>query len=904
MADIYGQSPDGGLANGGVVDGSLEITEDLKVDGDAEIDGDLTIIGNIVSADELKVADSFITCGFENPADLINLGVLFEHDFGTGGRYGGVVRRAADKVVTIYNNITPKPVNLGALPPSDAILEASTFLALQSVNAPVVDTQIVNSTGVQLILTAPGQVIVQSTQLDLTGVSTVRMGAGRDIEWQGKPDQFVRDSVGTLTISGEDKLQVQSVAGDLNLGAGGRSQYTASGSLSIRSDNADIGIAAEAVGADVNLTAANRVILNAGNQVQVGATGSPDAYSLATTRGLAGEVLTTDGAGGSSWQPPTGGNPFDQSLNVADSVAFASVELAAGGSLGWAGKPSQQLLDIGGPGAGSLILNADANLILGAPGGIQVNAVVGLSMQGATASVQANTGDAIMLSLAGDVKLQAPTGQIQLANTPLIGAPATGFTLPTVRGTVGQYLRQNAAGIVSWANVPSAAYGNLNMIGNATTTTFLASQTYVVIGGAMVAGELADFTLGANLLTYTGETAQFLVSVSQTWIHGGGTPDEFRLAIFKNGVIVANTEQRANLDSDTDYPRSSSANGIIELTTNDTIEVRVANWDDTTSVQVVDFAMSVIKVGLVAGGGGAGGDVIGPAAATDSGLALYDGVSGKLLKDSPATLTASGTLSIVQPAGPQVELSDSLNVYQTGLFGGVLRTQKGPGDVIWDTSGNRFNVYREAWVQNKLEINPGLNSVSLPQTRGLSGQVITADGLGASTWAEPVAKITKVYSQIAQNSKAATAPQSIYNILGPEGLGSKTLPANSPLGTSIAFKCSGTYTYSGGTTNILLVIGGNTLPFGFAAIGAILGYQFNIDLTVSLRTLGAGGTAWAEGSFSYVANPASGQVARIPLNGTILVNTTVDNVMDLQASFTAVGNILATESGSIVISRL
>jgi len=696
-----------------------------------------------------------------------------------------------------------------------------------------------------------------------------------------------------------------SASGDLNMTAGGRSQYTASASLSIRSDSADVSVAAEAIGTDVSLTAANRVILDGGNVVQIGASGSPNTYSLATTRGLVGQVLTSDGAGGSSWQAGGGSsNPFDQSLNTTDDVQFANVELAAGGKLGWTGKPSQQILDIGAPGAGILVVNADNNLSLGAPGGIQVNAAVALTVQGATATVQANTGDAVVLSVAGDVKLQAPTGQIQLANQTLVGAVATGFTLPTVRGSPGQYLRQNVAGLTSWTDFPSAAHGTASMVGNGLPTSFAAAGVYTPIVGIRTGSQLQDFTFAPNVLQYTGaEPSQFLVNLSQTWDHAGGTPDLFRLAIFVNGAIVPSSEQRCALDSDSDYPRSSSTNAIVQLSNGDQLDVRIANFTDTTQCTVIDHTLSIVKVGLVAGGGSSG-DVIGPAAATDSGLALYDGISGKLLKDSPATLTAGGILNITQPAGPQLELSDSLNVYQTGLFGGVLRTQKGPGDVIWDTTGNRFNSFRNMWVQADLEFNAGANSVVLPQTRGLNGQVIIADGLGGSSWAEPVSKTTKVYSQIQQNSKAATAPQSIYNILGPEGLGSKSLPANSPLGTSIAFKCSGTYTYSGGTTNILLVIGGNTLPFGFAAIGPILGYQFEISMVVALRTLGAGGTAWVQGSLTYITNPASGQVARIPLTGTIPVNTTVSNTMDLQASFTAVGNILATESGSIIISRL
>lgn len=46
------------------------------------------------------------------------------------------------------------------------------------------------------------------------------------------------------------------------------------------------------------------------------------------------------------------------------------------------------------------------------------------------------------------------------------------------------------------------------------------------------------------------------------------------------------------------------------------------------------------------GGGGGSGDVVGPASSTDTALARFSGVTGKLLKNSTATLTDAGDLSV------------------------------------------------------------------------------------------------------------------------------------------------------------------------------------------------------------------------------------------------------------------
>jgi hypothetical protein len=125
-----------------------------------------------------------------------------------------------------------------------------------------------------------------------------------------------------------------------------------------------------------------------------------------------------------------------------------------------------------------------------------------------------------------------------------------------------------------------------------------------------------------------------------------------------------------------------------------------------------------------------------------------------------------------------------------------------------------LNIFRPTWIQADLEFNAGVNSVVLPSNRGSSGDVIISDGLGGSSWGAP-SNYNKVYQQIAQNANVLTASQSIYNIGGTEGVGSKTLPAGSPLGTSIAFKACGTYSYTGGTITISLDIGAQSVNIPF-----------------------------------------------------------------------------------------
>lgn len=65
-----------------------------------------------------------------------------------------------------------------------------------------------------------------------------------------------------------------------------------------------------------------------------------------------------------------------------------------------------------------------------------------------------------------------------------------------------------------------------------------------------------------------------------------------------------------------------------------------------TSIDV-GSALDELKVLVdAAGGGGGSGDVVGPASATNLAIAIFDGTTGKLLKNTAATIAADGTLAI------------------------------------------------------------------------------------------------------------------------------------------------------------------------------------------------------------------------------------------------------------------
>lgn len=65
------------------------------------------------------------------------------------------------------------------------------------------------------------------------------------------------------------------------------------------------------------------------------------------------------------------------------------------------------------------------------------------------------------------------------------------------------------------------------------------------------------------------------------------------------------------------------------------------NLDDSQVLKAILVALG----NVVPGGGGGTGDVVGPASSTDGAVVLWDGVTGKLIKNSAAFITGSGTLA-------------------------------------------------------------------------------------------------------------------------------------------------------------------------------------------------------------------------------------------------------------------
>ena len=190
----------------------------------------------------------------------------------------------------------------------------------------------------------------------------------------------------------------------------------------------------------------------------------------------------------------------------------------------------------------------------------------------------------------------------------------------------------------------------------------------------------------------------------------GGTSDSF-----KTIQVDAGTNPVA--DSATDVLTLTSSDGSILITGN--------SATDTIDLTVV--------------GGAAGGDVDGPASATDNAIARFDGTTGKLIQNSGATLSDLGVLS-------------TANVTITSLTSGSILFAGSGGDVsedntnlFWDNSNDRLAV-----GQNSTNVRVNSNVLNVKFTVDSSGGT---DTISANFHKHATTTESFVYLMIDTNGK-------------------------------------------------------------------------------------------------------------------------------------------------------
>jgi len=182
------------------------------------------------------------------------------------------------------------------------------------------------------------------------------------------------------------------------------------------------------------------------------------------------------------------------------------------------------------------------------------------------------------------------------------------------------------------------------------------------------------------------------------------------------------------------------------------------------------------------------GDVVGPASATDGNLAVFDGTTGKLIKDggaapagtvsSVSVTTGNGvsgtvatatttpaitlTLGAITPSSVAAsgDVSDSVGSMASLRLGALGLTSQATGDLISASSATQLSRIAAAATGKVLQANtgasPSYSTATYPSTAGTSGNVLTSDGTNWLSSTPSSSKYTLLKASSGTSSAAGT----------------------------------------------------------------------------------------------------------------------------------------------------
>lgn len=141
----------------------------------------------------------------------------------------------------------------------------------------------------------------------------------------------------------------------------------------------------------------------------------------------------------------------------------------------------------------------------------------------------------------------------------------------------------------------SPAYAQGYVTGNSSATTIATVDTPVAVnfGGAFVTDIINNFSVNtAGLFTYTGSksiTARVTATIFAS--QASAASKEYTFQVAKNSSVLA--ASLAKVQTDGSVGRALSVTALVELVTNDTIEIFVENNTDTTNVTIEEATVNV-----------------------------------------------------------------------------------------------------------------------------------------------------------------------------------------------------------------------------------------------------------------------------------------------------------------------